>query len=98
MVLVEAYFVYIDRVALLEPPQCLEHELLDTFVQQGLSILYGDLDVVVAFGNVVVPVPNTLFRFDVRTCHAYALYCMLGHSSLRRAQGVLAVIFKTSSS
>ena len=66
VVLIEAYFVNIDGKPLLEPEHRLEHELLYRFAQQRLPILYGDLDVVVAFRDVVVPVPHTVLHFDVR--------------------------------
>ena len=91
MVLVESDFVDIDRVTFLEPPQCLKHELLCGLVQKCFPVLYGDLDVVVALGDIVVPIPHSILRFYVwRARHARALYS--GHSSLRRAQGVLAGI------
>ena len=65
VVLVESDFVNIDSVTLLEPEQCLEHELLYGLIKHRLPILYGYLDVVVTLRDVVVPIPHSILRIYI---------------------------------
>ena len=93
MVLIKADRVDVNGESFLESAHRRHDQFLDRFVEQGFAVFDGDLDVVKAFRNVVVPVPDAVLVFDVWP-HAYALYRIAGHSSLRGAQGVLAYVFK----
>ena len=94
MVLIESNFVDRNSVSLLKSGERGEYDLLHRLVQDRLPILDRDLDVAVALGDVVVPVPHSVLGFDIRRCHIRLLYSTRRHSSLPRGQGVLAGVIK----
>ena len=75
MVLVETDGVDVKRIPFLETLHGRAHYLLHSIVEQGLSIFHSQLDVIVAFRDVVVPVPETVMGFDIRSSHPF--YCTL---------------------
>ena len=87
MVLVEPYGMDINRIPLFEPAHDVPHELRNAGVKERLTIFYGELDVVVAFGGIVIPVPVSLLRLDIGSRHSSHFAAI---HPCAQAQGVLA--------
>ena len=58
VILIEADFVDVNGKALFEPLECFKDCLDDVGFQDRFSELDGNLDVIVALGDVVIPTPE----------------------------------------
>jgi len=94
MVLVESDCVDINREPFFEPFECREYEFLDVGYKERFTILYRDLSMVVAFGDIVVPVPNAFLCFDIGSRHSYSIPNVAAIHPCAGAQGVLAAALK----
>ena len=90
VVLIEANVVDIDGKTILEASEDIEDRVDHVLFEDGLPVLDRQLDVVVALGDVVVPMPEV----TVDIGHSRGLYlfavCVWGTRNLRAPSGALA--------
>ena len=60
VVLIKTVVADFNGVAFFNPLQTFPNYLLHPVIQQRFSVLYRDLNVIVALGNIVIPMPNWL--------------------------------------
>ena len=65
MILIKTVVADFNGVTFFNPLQTFTNDLLDLFVEQQFSVLYRDLDVIVALGDIMIPMPN----WCIDICH-----------------------------
>lgn len=91
MVPVETYRTEIDVVTLLETLKNFQYKLLHDRVEQPLPIFYCQLDMIVTFGNIMVPMPSVFRNFSHTQKYGFRA-AHEGNSALRQERMVFLPI------
>ncbi len=91
MVPVETYRTDIDVITLLETIKNFQYKLLHHRVEQRLPIFYRQLDTIVTFRNIMVPMPSTFRNFDHTRKYGFRA-AHEGNSALRQERRVFLPI------
>ena len=65
MILIKSDCVNINREPFLEPGECRKNELFNVRFEKRFTIFYSDLNVIITFRDVVVPIPDSIVSFDI---------------------------------
>lgn len=76
----------INRIPLFEPADDRFHEVNDGWFKERFTIFDGQLDVIVAFRDIVIPILMSVLRFNIGCGHS-SILPYPRHSSLRTSAG-----------